>query len=138
MYDATQVVAQFGRALDNDDFTLASSLLADNATYEIGNGTLEGPEAICDSYRQNMLAGRRKFDELVWGASRVEQIGDASFYICYTDYLKHQGIAHTFRCKQRIEVGSNGKICRIQHIEDPAEREAFNAFLSKVGLSPTA
>jgi len=128
-----ELVKKFGRALDKDDFTTAAETLADDCIYDIGSEKLIGPAAICGSYEQNMIEGRKKLDKLEWGECKVEQLSEKEFYIHFTDYLGHAGKEFTFRCKQKVTVG-NELIIRIEHLEEPEERERLNTWYREVGL----
>ncbi len=125
---------QFGTALDNDDFALAQTTLSDDCRYETGTKTLIGPEEICNSYEVNMIAGRKKFDELEWGKCRIEKLNEYQFYVHFCDHLTKNGITHTYRCKQKLTLNEAGKICLIEHEEIPEERKQLNGFYKKVGL----
>ena len=128
------IAIAFATSLDNDDFDNAKSLLSRDCVYHIGSDKIVGPEAICRLYEQNMLEGRKKLDSLVWGKSEVEQIGENAFCIHFTDYLTHQSIAFTYRCRQHIRFGDDGAIILIEHIDDPAETGRLDAFYRRVGL----
>lgn len=108
--------------------------MAEQCRYQLGEEVLHGPIAICNSYEQNMLEGRAKLDELVWGEATVEALADDAFYIHFTDYLTHKGQQHIHRCKQRVEVGADGKIHCIEHIHNVQEQAKLDAFYVSVGL----
>jgi len=124
----------FGHALDQDDFLTAASLLSEDCKYLIGEDSLIGPKAICSSYEQNMIEGRKKFDTLEWGVSRIEKITDDSFLVHFTDYLGHKNINYTHRCSQKLGFNNEGLIQNITHIHDEAETLRLKAFYEKVGL----
>ncbi len=128
------IVLQFGKALDRDEFSIVRSLLEDACEYAIGEQKLIGPEAIANSYESNMIEGRKKLDKLEWGQCKVEQINDTEFYVHFTDYLMHKGEEYTHRCKQKIRVGVQNKIVHIEHISDPSEQERLDNFYKRVGL----
>lgn len=128
----------FGQSLDRDDFAATRALLSADCRYTIGEETRVGPEAITGSYEQNMLEGRKKLDKLEWGASRVEILGDGRFFVHFTDYLTHRGVAYTHRCKQRLTVGEGGQITSIEHMDDPDEQARLDAFYREVGLGRPA
>jgi len=130
-----EVAQTFGTALDKDEFEVARKLIAPNCTYVIGDETLNGPEAICNSYEQNMLEGKRKLDELIWGQSEVEEIATGEYFVHFTDYLKHKGKSHVHRCKQRLKVNLQGLITSIEHIDNTVEQKELDAFYRSVGLS---
>ena len=129
---------QFGAALDADNFAMAAECLAQDCVYLFGNEVLTGPVAICDSYEQNMIAGRAKLDELVWGESRISVHSELECDVHFQDYLKHKNQSHVFRCRQRLTFGETGTlIVKIQHIDDAAETAALHAFYKAVGLPCT-
>lgn len=129
-----EIAENFGIALDQDAFDQAKEFLSEECKYYIGNETLTGPDAICASYEQNMIEGRKKLDSLVWGDSYVESISENEYYIHYTDFLTHQGKRHIFSCKQRLKINSSGKIYYIEHVNDPEEEKKLDLFYKKVGL----
>lgn len=124
----------FGQALDNDDFKLAKSLLAQDCQYNIGEDLLIGPDQICSSYEQNMIEGRQKLDELKWGESEIEKLNEDEFIIHFTDYLYHQGQQHTHRCEQMVFVNNELHIESIKHIHNRVEEEKLDTFYRKVNL----
>ena len=81
-----------------------------------------------------MLDGRRKFDGLEWGNSRIESISDSEYFVHFTDYLTHKGVKYVHKCKQRLTIGNDGKIESIEHVDDKDERERLSSFLKEVGL----
>ena len=125
---------QFGTALDNDNFAEAAKVIADNCTYEIEGKILVGPKEILGLYETNMQAGRKKFDELEWGKCRMETLNEKQATVHFEDFLKHKGIAHTYRCYQVLTFNESEKIVKIEHCEYPNEKEQLNQFLKKVGL----
>ena len=128
------VARAFGQTLDRDDFAEFAQLLADDCIYEIGDQVLRTKESIAGLYEQNMLEGKKKFDELVWGQSRIESLNANEFEVYFSDYLKHRGIEHRYHCKQRIRINDALLVDQIVHFELPGERAALEAFYAKVGL----
>jgi len=129
-----EVASAFGISLDRDDFSATKNLLDDKCQYFIGKEILQGPSAICKSYEDNMIEGRKKLDKLEWGQSQIEEINNNEFYVHFTDYLTHKNEKYTHKCKQKLTVGSNDKIVKIEHIANPTEQERLNEFYMKVGL----
>jgi hypothetical protein len=127
------IAVQFGRSLDRDDFEATRLLLSDDCIYSIGEQVLRGPEAICHSYEKNMLEGRQKLDQLIWGDSSVEPINQREYFVHFTDYLTHKGASYTHRCKQRLTIEA-GKIIQIVHVDDEVEQQRLNEFYRSVGL----
>jgi len=127
------IAKKFGASLDNDEFEITKIILSDDCEYLIGNDVLKGPDAICDSYEQNMVEGRKKLDKLEWGQSEIEEIKDSEYYVHFTDYLTHQGVDYTHRCKQRLRI-KDQKIVSIEHVDDPEEQERLNEYYKSVGI----
>jgi len=134
MMDMIEIAIQFGQSLDRDEFHLTQQLLSEHCEYTIGEDTLIGPESICQSYEQNMIAGRKKLDVLEWGQSVFETISDNEFYVHFTDYLTHKEKSYTHRCKQKLTLNENGKITHIEHIHDQEEQDRLDHFYREVGL----
>ena len=124
----------FGNSLDLDDFETTKSLLSDNCVYDIGSEKLKGPKGICNSYEQNMIAGRKKLDELKWGESTITEINTSEFLVHFTDYLKHKNQSYIHKCSQKLIFDSEGKISQIIHIDNEKESAALRSYYDKVGL----
>jgi hypothetical protein len=124
----------FGTSLDQDNFALTASVLDQDCIYKIGETTLVGPVNICNSYEENMIAGRKKLDELEWGKSKITRISENEFFVHFTDYLTHKNEKYTHRCKQKLTINSGGKINRIEHINDPEEQDRLDTYYRSVGL----
>tara|TARA_R100000306_G_scaffold889_2_gene2382 strand:+ start:34372 stop:34707 length:336 start_codon:yes stop_codon:yes gene_type:complete len=105
-----QIAIRFGKTLDKDQFELTKKLLSDDCKYFIGKDVLTGPDEICNSYEQNMIEGRNKLDNLVWGDSNIESINEKKFIVYFTDYLTHKNKRHVHRCKQALTFNSDGLI----------------------------
>ena len=128
------IAIQFGHSLDKDDYATTRSILAEDCVYIIGDKVLSGPEEISKSYEDNMIEGKKKLDKLEWGQSRVEAINEHEFYVHFTDYLGHNGKEYIHRCKQKVTVGTNDKVIKIEHIDDPVEQGNLNQYYRSVGL----
>lgn len=128
------IAEAFGESLDQDDFETTKDLLSTDCVYIIGKETLNGLDEICGSYESNMIEGRKKLDELVWGESQVEEISPAEFFVHFTDYLTHKGKSYIHRCKQKVTINPFQRIERIEHIHDPEEQKRLDAFYQSVGL----
>ena len=129
-----QIAEDFGRALDHDDFDTLKELLDPECVYRIGSQELIGPEAIANSYEQNMIEGRKTLDELLWGESGVEEVGAREFIVHFTDHLKHKGQSFIHRCQQRVVVGGNKLIVNISHVANESEEVRLKEFMNRVGL----
>lgn len=132
-----QTAQLFGTSLDQDDFATTKTVLSPDCRYLIGEDELVGPVAIAGSYEENMIAGRKKLDQLEWGQCRIEELSPTEFYVHFTDYLTHRSQSYTHRCKQKLTINENGLIVLIQHIDDPEEQAKLNSYYESVGLPPS-
>ncbi len=134
MNSKKEIALQFGTSLDNDNYTLFRATLAPHCKYNIGDKELKGPIDISNLYESNMKEGHQKFDELVWGNCRIEEVSENEFDVYFSDFLKHKGIEHNYKCKQRLTINDENLVTHIQHMELPCEREDLLKFYAKVGL----
>ena len=130
-----EIAETFGTALDHDDFPTTENLIHQDCIYDIGSDIIVGPKEIVSSYEKNMIDGRKKLDELVWGESYVEALNENVFEVYFTDFLKHKGISHVHKCKQTLTITEEGKIIRIDHINLANEPEKLAAFYQQVGIA---
>jgi len=129
------IARKFGEYLDQDDFNNFKSILADNCIYEIGDKILKTKDSISGLYEQNMREGKLKFDELIWGKSEIKKVNEDQFDVYFSDFLKHKGLEHNYKCKQIITIDAENLVTKITHTELPGEKESLQAFYKKVGLS---
>jgi hypothetical protein len=131
--EPVQIAEAFGRALNCDDFAALRELLDPECAYAVGQENFEGPEAISESYEFNMLTGREQLDDVVWGESGIEEIGNNEFVVYFTDHLKLNGHSFIHRCRQQIAISEEKFVTRIQHIPDPQELQRLGEFYDRVG-----
>lgn len=134
---ARDVVEQFAQALDRDDFGRVRALLSRSCVYAIRDETLEGPDAICGSYAEAAAWGRSKLDELVYESAVVDPragAGHGAATVRFTDRMRHAGQSHVHTCEQTVELGEDGLIARIEHVDLEGEREKASAWFEAVGL----
>ena len=129
-----EVATLFGRSLDQDNFKLTAAVIHPECRYDMGSEVLVGAQAICDSYEQNMIEGRNKLDELVWGECKIVSRSNQSFEVHFTDYLKHAGQSHVHRCMQLLEIDQDGLITSIIHHDLPGEVKALKEFYQRTGV----
>jgi len=97
----------------------------------------QGPSAIIDAYRRSGDSAEREFDEVEY-QSTVTAAGDKAALIHFTDYLSHNDKQFAFECQQVIEVGDDGRITRIEHVDLPGQREGLSEFRQEVGISQSS
>lgn len=81
----------------------------------------------CESragYRLTGDSATRNFDSVTY-ESAVTSVSGSVAVIHFTDHLCHNGRHLTFECEQSIEVGSDGLIARIEHVDLAGQREAL-------------
>ena len=127
-----EVAEKLGGLLDGDDFDAAAGLLAHHCTYDTGDTVLTGPREILEHYSERSAWARARF-QLEYSCRVVESDG-AVAVIEYTDRATRDGQTHVYRCNQRIEVDSGGRVTSIQHRDLPGEREKLEAFFATVGV----
>lgn len=126
-----QAVDRFAKALDHEDYALAVSLLAPGCVYRIRGETIEGGQAVVDSYRGNGEAARR-FDEIAYGSD--VRIGDDGWVvIAFWDEITHKGRTHRHACEQWVRV-EDGTIVLIEHRDLEGERERLESFKEWAGV----
>jgi hypothetical protein len=126
-------VITFAAALDNDDFATAIQFVTADCVYDAPSGQIIGAEAIMDSYAKNAAWARKAFDFLEF-RSQVEMRSPTEAVVEYTDITEHNGVHHTYRCRQIATIDDKGMICAIKHYEIPEQQEKLNAFLERVGV----
>lgn len=134
---ARDVIEQWAAALDEDDFGRVRALLSPHCVYVIRDRTVEGPDAICGSYAEAAAWGRSKLDELVYESEIVGTsagTGHGAGRVRFVDRMRHAGERHVHTCEQMVELGEDGLVARIEHIDLPGEREAASAWFARVGL----
>ena len=127
-----RVVSDLAAALDRDDFIEAARFLATDCIYEIGDETRIGSAAILASYAGSSTWGREHFD-LRYESEVGEPEGD-TVAVTYVDHLTLAEHHHTYRCRQHLTVGPEGRVTRIVHEELPGEREKLDQFFQECGV----
>ena len=122
-----EIVRRFALALDHEDYSAASSLLAPECEYEIRNDRHAGPDAIIGAYRGNGDEAAERFDAISYG-SDARHDPESGFVISFWDRIEHEGRSHLHRCEQVLTVNSEGRIDRILHRDLPGEVESLAAF----------
>ena len=130
MFDGQQIVDRFAKALDNEDYVTAKSLLSADCEYACRGELYRGPDEIVSSYQGNGDAAKA-FDNIRYESSVAEAEHDA-FRIEFADHISHAGHEFTFRCHQLIQIDKAGKIAKIQHVELPGQLAALESFKRKV------
>ena len=132
---AYTIAQQLAAALDQEDYVVVARLLADDCEYVGRKGTLVGPEAIITSYRDAGSWAKSAIQNVTYESSvRIDADGGA--VVTFIDHFVHAGLSHVYACEQAVAVDSQGRVGRIVHREVPGQREAADAFLRRVGLSP--
>jgi hypothetical protein len=123
-------VERFARALDDEDYALAETLLADDCWYVCRGERFRGPSAIIGAYRDNGAAAQR-FDAIVYD-SVVAKDADGAYRIRFVDHLSHAGQRFTFQCEQLVRLDESGMIASIEHVDLPGQVAALAEFRQQV------
>src|SRR5690349_1576039 len=97
------IAEQFAALLDNNNFDEATNLLAEDCRYKYFEGKYQGSKNIINIYRQNHLQALKIFDELAY-TSVVEDLGDGTCMITFTDKIRKAALWHEHNCYQIVEV----------------------------------
>ena len=124
----------FAEALDEEDYPKAAACLAASCVYETPEETYYGPDAIIGSYREHGEWAARNL-ETVRYESAVRNRSDGEVTVEFLDHIEHAGVAHTYRCEQRLTFDDLGRISRIKHVDLPGERDRLRLFFRQVGLN---
>ncbi len=125
---------RFAGSLDDEDYASTAACLAPNCRYEIAGTAHLGPEAVIGSYREHGDWAARTLDDVQY-ESKVCSAQQGGIIVEFSDHVKHAGVAHTYRCEQRLEFDGRGLISSITHVDVPGEQEALAQFFHSVGLS---
>jgi hypothetical protein len=137
MSTAVDVAGRLARCLDAEDYRGATELLGDRCEYVCRGEEYHGPTAIIETYRSNGESARREFDRIEY-ESAVHGLSDRSAEIHFVDRLCRNGEWHTFQCRQIVEVGGDGRIVRIEHVDLPGQREALAEYRRRFGPAETS
>ena len=137
MFEPYDTVEALAAALDNDDYTTVLSLLSDDVTYELGNRTLRGPEAVAASYRESSEMARRIFDSVEYGHSHPRTTDGHTFGIAYTDTLTIDDETLIHNAHQTVTVDRTKGVTHITNEEVPGESAKVEEFLERHGRSRT-
>jgi hypothetical protein len=105
------IIEAFAKALDEDDYDLATSLLSAECTYELTGQTLEGRSAVINSFRPNSEWTHTNLDEVVFVHS-IEDCHDCTSTIRFVDLIKHKDKRLRHECLMHTIVTSDGFISR--------------------------
>ncbi len=125
---------EFAQALDRDDFSTASTLLAEDCVYKSPGDTLQGRADIMSSYETNSAWASEAFDAVHYSSTVAEHDGQR-MCIMFTDRVDHKGVTHAYRCRQILTPNEAGYIQHIDHVEIAGEREALERFLKECGVT---
>ena len=125
---------RFASNLDDEDYASAAACLAPNCRYEIAGTAHLGPEAVIGSYREHGEWAAQTLDDVQY-ESKVCSGQQGGIVVEFVDHIKQTGVAHTYRCEQRLEFDERGLISAITHVDVPGKQEALAQFFHSVGLS---
>lgn len=126
-----RVSERFARALDEGDWSAASSLLHPECRYDCRGSVVTGP-TLLDGYRTTDAWVKATFDAVRY-ESRIE-IEDGRARIHFRDFIDHGEHHLDFKCEQLLTIDEDGRIVSIEHIDLPGELETADAFNQVCGV----
>ena len=134
MTNETRAIAdRFCAALDGGDWPALIALLDPACEYRFRDGVMSGVDEIVASYRKIDDWVRATFDSVRY-ESAVELQPGAAAMISFRDLIDHGDHHLDHRCRQKIEINSEGRICSITHIDLPGEPEKVVQFNKACGV----
>ena len=128
------VIEAFAKALDEDDYALAASLLNIDCSYELTGQTLEGRDAVINSFRSSSEWAHANLDEVVFIHS-LEDCNDCTSAIRFVDFIKHKNNQMRHECLMHTVINSDGLIQKLRLEDLPGEKRRVAEFLASVGVS---
>jgi hypothetical protein len=123
------IAQQFAGLVDALRFDEAANLLAKDCHYEYVEGKYQGCDNIINMYRQNHLQSLKIFDERTY-ASSVEEAGENTYKITFTDKIRKGAAWHEFTSFQFVKVEGE-QIVDIRHVDMPDEMTALRVFYQR-------
>ncbi len=131
---ARDLVEKLAQALDDDDYEAAGAVLAPNVTYDIGDDTSHGRDAVLESYRKASEMAHRLFDEVGYDHETIDE-GRGRFRIHYGDILTVGDETMRHKAEQMVTVEPGLGVVHIEDRPVPGERERVDEFLRRHGLT---
>ena len=128
------IAEQFAKALDREDYRAAEQLLADCCVYDSHSSSRTAPAAIIQSYKSNGDWAAATFDSIRYESS-VEPTANGGWFVTFVDSIRHKGRHFVYKCRQLVQVDGMGKICRIDQVDLPGQKEALQTFLKDAGVA---
>ena len=132
MNSEIDIVDQFAKALDHEDYAVAESLLDPGCVYRCRGEIFRGPTAIIASYRGNGDAAK-SFDSIEYESS-VSEEAHGRFRIEFRDHISHAGKSFLFCCEQIVELNDHFRIAGIEHVDLPDQVAALEQFREAAGI----
>ncbi len=130
---ALELARRFAVALDASDWDAAGGCLAPTCEYVFRGTCIVGRDPVIDSYRKIGEWVATTF-ECVRYESAVRPAEPAAAVIAFRDLIDHGEHHLDFRCEQRLEVGADGLVARIEHVDLPGEPEKAARFNAACGV----
>lgn len=127
--EARATVLDFAAALDADDFGRVAAHLHSEVVYTIDGVTHRGPQAVVESYQTGSAAARRIFDDVEFGHSIVERVGD-TFRVDFSDRLTADGDVFDHHSVQDITIDGALRVTSIVDQPVDGQRARLDAFMA--------
>jgi hypothetical protein len=129
---AFATIHRFAEALDHDDYDAARELLEPDASYETGDSTTDGADAILASFRAVSDWGKAHLDALEFG-HRIDDT-NAPMEIVFIDVLRKSGEQLRLEHSMHVRLSPSGRIHHLRLERPPGEQQLVTAFFERHGL----
>lgn len=124
----------FGEHLSKDDFHGLEQLLAENCKYTRGVKSVYGAVDIAAYYERNAALADQKLDWGEGGEPKSKMLDKQQAEVLLTEFIKHNGLQHTYQYKSLLTFDAQGKIKEIEHQDLPAEEVALKDYYRRAGI----
>ena len=134
MQSFAEYAAAFERAVESDDWAEMSTLVADDAVYEVGLALLgetrcEGRKAVVDFFKQSLDGFDRRFDDRALALVDGPEERDGAIWLSGTATYQKPGFpTFVLRLEETLRF-ENGRLLRIEDVySDEMKEEAEEYF----------
>lgn len=131
--DIDTIAQRFRAVLDAADWPALSALLDPACVYHFREGQMNGVDEIVGSYRTIDEWVRATFDSVRYESGHEVESGTTAL-IFFRDLIDHGEHHLDHRCRQRVEINGEGRICSITHIDLEGEPEKAARFNEACGV----
>lgn len=124
----------FGQHLSEDDFHGMEQLLTENCKYTRGAKSVYGAVDIAAYFERNAALADQKLDWGQGGESKAKLLDKQHAEVILTEFIKHNGLQHTYKFKIKLTFDPHGKITEIEHQDLSGEEAALKDYYRRAGI----